>query len=64
MKKLIVAALAVIGLGGCVVADPYYGTYYPAPAVGVGVYSAPVYRHHHHHRHHGHRHHGHHRHHH
>ena len=64
MKKLVVAALAVIGLGGCVaVADPYYGGYYPAPAVGVGVYSAPVYRHHHHHRHHRHGHHWHHRHH-
>ncbi len=45
MKKLIVAALAAAGLGGCVaVPAPYYGdsaVYYPAPAVGVGVYSAP-----------------------
>ena len=52
MKKLIVAALAAAGLGGCVaVPAPYYGDagygggygYYPAPAVAVGVYSPPVY---------------------
>ena len=62
MKKLIIAALAAAGLGGCVaVPAPYYGDagYYPAPAVGVGIYSAPGYyghgyrrHHHHHHRHH------------
>ena len=58
MKKLIIAALAAAGLGGCVaVPAPYYGDagYYPAPAVAVGVYAPPVYygsghrRHHHHH---------------
>jgi hypothetical protein len=48
MKKLIIAALAVAGLAGCVaVPAPYYGGggggYYPAPAVAVGVYSPPVY---------------------
>lgn len=46
MKKLIVAALAAAGLGGCVaVPAPYYGDagYYPAPAVAVGVYAPPVY---------------------
>ncbi|HEX2829100.1 MAG TPA: hypothetical protein VHP37_22315 [Burkholderiales bacterium] len=58
MKKLIVAALAAAGLGGCVaVPAPYYGDagYYGAPAVSVGVYSPPVYyggyRRHWHHRH-------------
>ena len=62
MKSLIVAAVAVLGLGGCVVVPaPYYGGadtyYYPAPAVGIGIYSAPGYRGHGHHRHHhrGHR---------
>ena len=66
MKKLILAAAAAIGLGGCVaVPAPYYGDagyYSPAPAVAVGVYPAPVYYgfgHRHGHRHHGHRHHGH-----
>lgn len=47
MKGLIVAAVAAIGLAGCIAVpvggDPYYGGpayYYPAPAVGfVGVYS-------------------------
>ena len=49
MKKLIVAALAAAGLGGCVavpVSGPYYGDtayYYPAPAIGVGVYAPPAY---------------------
>lgn len=47
MKKLITAALAVAGLGGCVaVPAPYYGEapgYYAAPAVGVGIYAAPGY---------------------
>lgn len=57
MKKLIIAALAAIGLGGCVaVPAPYYGEapgyYYAAPPVGVGVYAAPGY----HHYRHGHRH--------
>jgi len=61
MKSLIVAAVAVLGLGGCIAvpapyhsADPYY---YPAPAVGVGIYAAPGYHwrgHRHHHRHHRH----------
>jgi hypothetical protein len=53
MKSLIAAAAALLALSGCVaVPAPYYGGdpyYYPAPAVGVGIY-APVYRHHHHHR--------------
>jgi hypothetical protein len=58
MKNLMVAAVAVLGLGGCVaVPAPYYAAepyYYSAPAVGVGIY-APVYRgHRHHHRHHRH----------
>ena len=47
MKKLIIAALAAIGLGGCVaVPAPYYGEgpgYYAAPAVGVGIYAGPGY---------------------
>ena len=60
MKSLIAAAAAVLALGGCVAvpashpAEAYY--YYPAPAVGVGIYSAPSYhyRHHRPHRHHRH----------
>lgn len=56
MRRLILAVLAAVGLAGCVaVPAPYYGDaayYYPAPAVGVGVYTAPgYYRHQHHHRH-------------
>jgi hypothetical protein len=47
MKKLIVAALAAVGLGGCIaVPTPYYGDagyYAPGPAVAVGVYPAPGY---------------------
>ncbi len=47
MKRLIVAALAAAGLGGCVaVPAPYYGDggYYAGPpAVAVGVYPGPVY---------------------
>lgn len=46
MKKLIVAALAAAGLGGCVaVPAPYYGDagYYPAAAPAVAVYAPPVY---------------------
>lgn len=66
MKKLIIVALAAVGLGGCVaVPGPYYGdtaVYYPAPAVGVGIYSAPGYYHGGHGRRHGPRHHRHHRH--
>jgi hypothetical protein len=46
MKSLMVAAVAVLGLGGCIaVPGPYYSAepyYYPAPA--VGVYAVPVYR--------------------
>ena len=66
MRSVIVAALAALGLAGCVAvpgsypADAYY---YSAPSVGVGIYSAPgfyhrphrYHRHHRHHRH-GHRH--------
>lgn len=51
MKSLIAAAAAALGLAGCVaVPAPYYpadGYYYPAPAVGVGIYSAPANRYHH-----------------
>ena len=55
MRKgiLIVAALAAAGLGGCIAVPvagpgpgPYYGDtgyYYPAPAVGVGIYAPPAY---------------------
>jgi hypothetical protein len=51
MKTVIVAALAAVGLGGCVAVPApgpyaYYpdAYYYPAPAVGVvGVYSGPAY---------------------
>jgi len=60
MKRLIVAAAAALGLTGCIAVPAPYGPeayYYPAPAVGVGIYAAPVYRHHHrrHHHRHGHR---------
>ena len=48
MKSLIVAAVALAGLAGCVaLPGPYYAAepyYYPAPTVSFGVYSAPVYR--------------------
>ena len=46
MRTLIAVVLAAIGLGGCVaVPAPYYpeAGYYPAPAIGVGVYTAPGY---------------------
>ena len=60
MKGLLVAAAAALGLTGCIAVPAPYGPeayYYPAPAVGVGIYSAPVYRYHHHryHHRHGHR---------
>lgn len=59
MKSLIVAALAVVALGGCVaVPGSYYPAdayYYSGPAMGVGIYSSPGF---HHRRHHGQRHHG------
>jgi hypothetical protein len=54
VKRLIVAAAAALGLTGCIAVPAPYGAdayYYPAPAVGIGVYSAPVYRDHYHHRH-------------
>ena len=55
MKSLIVAALAVAALGGCVaVPGPYYGPdayYYAPPAVGIGIYSRPGFHPHRHHRH-------------
>lgn len=59
MKGLIIAAAAALGLAGCVAVPAPYGPdayYYPAPAVGFGIYAAPDYRHHrhHHHRHHRH----------
>ena len=54
MKSLILAAVAAVGLAGCVaVPGPYAysdaGYYYPAPAVsiGVGVSSGPGYYGHH-----------------
>ena len=65
MKKLIVAALAAVGLSGCIaVPAPYAGDpyYYPAapvvvapPVVGIGLGFHGGHRHHHrHHRHHRH----------
>ena len=60
MRSLIVAALAVLALGGCIAvpapypADAYY---YSAPTVGVGIYSAPAFYHRGHRRHWHHRHH-------
>ena len=66
MRSVIVAAAAALALGGCVAvpaAYPVDAYYYPAPTVGVGIYSAPGFyhpqRHHRHHRHRGHRHHRH-----
>jgi hypothetical protein len=57
MRRLVVAAAAAMTLGGCIaVPAPYTeGYYYPAPAIGVGIYSAPivVHGHRHHHRHRG-----------
>jgi hypothetical protein len=55
MKGLIIAAVAAIGLAGCIAvpypAEPYYGgpAYYPAPAIGFyGSYSTGgYYRHRH-----------------
>ena len=58
MKSLIVAAVAVFGLGGCIAVPAPYGPeayYYPAPAV-VGVYGYGYHHGHgrrHHHRHRG-----------
>jgi hypothetical protein len=49
MKSLILAAVAAVGLAGCVAVPAPYSYYpensyyYPAPAVGVGVYSGPRY---------------------
>ena len=65
MKSLIVAALAVLALGGCVAVPAYHPAdayYYSGPTVGVGIYSAPGFHYGHrghrgHHRHHRHRHH-------
>ena len=47
MKGLIGAAVAAVALSGCIaVPAPYPDAYYyPAPAIGVGVYAAPAYRH-------------------
>ncbi len=59
MKGLIVAAIAALGLAGCIAVpyggDPYYAgpAYYPAPVVSFGVYGGHGFRHH---RHHSHRH--------
>ena len=48
MKSLMVAAVAVLGLAGCIaVPAPYYSAepyYYAPPAIGVGIYSGPVHR--------------------
>ena len=55
MKRLIAALLAVSALGGCVAVPAPYSAgpyYYPAPAVGVEVYPAPVYYRHGYYRHH------------
>jgi len=60
MKGSIGAAVAALALTGCIavpVSAPYSDAYYyPAPAVGVGIYAAPGHRYHHHHR--SHRYHG------
>lgn len=59
MKSLIVAAVAMFGLAGCIaVPVPYGGEayYHPAPAVGVGIYAPPVYYGPRHHGYHGHHH--------
>ena len=59
MKKLIVAAVALVGLGGCVAVPAPYPSeayYYPAPVVGFGFYGGHGH-HGHHHRHHHRRHH-------
>jgi hypothetical protein len=59
MKSLILAAAAALGLGGCVAVPAPYSSYaenayyYPAPAIGVGVYTGPAYYGHR--RHYGHR---------
>ena len=58
MKGLIVAAAAALGLTGCIAVPAPYGAdayYYPAPAVGVGIYAAPAYRPYYRHHHHYHR---------
>lgn len=60
MRSVIVAALAMLALGGCVAVPASYPAdayYYSAPTVGVGIYSAPGFYHRHHrpHRHHRHR---------
>lgn len=50
MKSVIVAAMAIFGLAGCIaVPAPYAGEAYynPAPAVGVGIYAAPGFYGHH-----------------
>lgn len=57
MKRFIVAALAAVGLGGCVaVPAPYYPEtgYYSGPtvSVGIGVSSPGYYGHRHRHRYH------------
>jgi hypothetical protein len=51
MKRLIIAAIAAVGLGGCIavpVGDPYYGgpAFYPAPVVSFGVGVHGGYHHH------------------
>jgi hypothetical protein len=61
MMKLLLAAAAAVGLTGCVaVPAPYPDAYYyPAPTIGVGIYSGPGFHHHRGHRgHYGHRRHG------
>jgi hypothetical protein len=56
MKGLIVAAVAAVGLAGCVAVpyggDPYYyggPVYYPAPVVSFGVYGGHGFYHRHYH---------------
>jgi hypothetical protein len=48
MKRLLLAAGAALALTGCIaVPAPYPDAYYyPAPAVGVGIYAGPGFHHH------------------
>jgi hypothetical protein len=55
MKSFMLAVAAALGLGGCVAVPAPYSYYpeagyYPAPAVGVGVYAGPGYYRHRHYR--------------
>ena len=52
MKRLVLAAVAAMTLGGCIAVPASYADayYYPGPTVGVGIYSPAIVVH-------GHRHH-------